>query len=152
VATIIRRVFGLTTGFIGSQVSYTLTTESLTIKLTLTTESQLLLSLFRAQDLLQTQLALTGHQLTSGLLRLALCNSLDRTAPGNWLLQLSYIAWPAHCWVTWCLPRPPFCLCHPRNTSCGVYRAAAACASAILFTSRPAYCLHHTLLLCGCLQ
>jgi hypothetical protein len=52
--------FGLTTAFIGSQVSYTLTTETLTI----TIESQLLLSLFRAQDLLQTQLALTGHQLT----------------------------------------------------------------------------------------
>jgi hypothetical protein len=32
--------------------------------LTLTTESQLLLSFFRAQDLLQTQLALIGHQLT----------------------------------------------------------------------------------------
>jgi hypothetical protein len=46
--------------------SYTLTTESLTI----TTdshnccESLLLLSLFRAQDLLQTKLAPTGHQLT----------------------------------------------------------------------------------------
>jgi hypothetical protein len=51
---------GLKIGFIGSQYSYTLKTESLTI----TTESQLLLSLFRAQDLLQTQLALTGHQLT----------------------------------------------------------------------------------------
>jgi hypothetical protein len=36
----------------------------LQLQLTLTTESQLLLSLFRAQDLLQTQLALTGHQLT----------------------------------------------------------------------------------------
>jgi hypothetical protein len=54
---------GLTTGFIGLHThnySYTLITEPLTI----TTESQLLLSLFRAQDLLQTQLALTGHQLT----------------------------------------------------------------------------------------
>jgi hypothetical protein len=36
----------------------------LQLQLTLTTESQLLPSLFRAQDLLQTQLALTGHQLT----------------------------------------------------------------------------------------
>jgi hypothetical protein len=33
-------------------------------QLTLTTELQILLSLSRAQDLLQTQLALTGHQLT----------------------------------------------------------------------------------------
>jgi hypothetical protein len=36
----------------------------LQLQLTLTTESQLLPSLSRAQDLLQTQLALTGHQLT----------------------------------------------------------------------------------------
>jgi hypothetical protein len=36
--------------------------------------------------------------------RLALCNSLDRTAV-YWLLQLAYIAWPAPCWVTWCSPR-----------------------------------------------
>jgi hypothetical protein len=36
----------------------------LQLQLTLTTESQLLLSFFRAQDLLQTQLALTGNQLT----------------------------------------------------------------------------------------
>jgi hypothetical protein len=35
-ATVIRRGIGLTTGFIGSQVSHTLTTESLTI----TTDSQ----------------------------------------------------------------------------------------------------------------
>jgi hypothetical protein len=54
---------GLTTGFIGLQVSYT-QPSLLQLQLTLTNESQLLLSLFRAQDLLQTQLALTGHQLT----------------------------------------------------------------------------------------
>jgi hypothetical protein len=54
---------GLTTGFIGSQHSYT-QPSLLQLQLTLTTESQLLLSLFRAQDLLQTQLALTGQQLT----------------------------------------------------------------------------------------
>jgi hypothetical protein len=36
---------------------------------------------------------------------------------GYWLLQLAYIAWPAHCWVTWCLPRarPPYCLRHVRH-------------------------------------
>jgi hypothetical protein len=67
--------FGLTTGFIGSQVSYT-QSNILQLQLTLTTESQLLLSLSRAQDLLQTQLALTGHQLTL----------LDSRL--NWLLQL----------------------------------------------------------------
>jgi hypothetical protein len=55
---------GLTTGFIGSQYSYTLKPSLLQLQLTLTTESQLRLSLFRTQDLLQTQLALTGHQLT----------------------------------------------------------------------------------------
>jgi hypothetical protein len=36
----------------------------LQLQLILTTESQLLLSLSRAQDLLQTQLALIGNQLT----------------------------------------------------------------------------------------
>jgi hypothetical protein len=55
---------GFTTVFIGLQVSYTLTIEPFTIQLTLTTESQLLLSFSRAQVLLQTQMALTGHQLT----------------------------------------------------------------------------------------
>jgi hypothetical protein len=58
-----KRGIGLTTGFIELQVSYT-QQSLLQLQLTLTTESQLLLSLFRAQDLLQTQLALTGHQRT----------------------------------------------------------------------------------------
>jgi hypothetical protein len=49
--------------------------------------SQLLLSLFRAQDLLQTQLALTGHQLT--LLYSEDSLSLQLTRLGYWLL---------HCW------------------------------------------------------
>jgi hypothetical protein len=45
-------------------VHYSTCRVSLQLQLTLTTESQLLLSFFRAQDLLQTQLALTGNQLT----------------------------------------------------------------------------------------
>jgi hypothetical protein len=60
----IRRGIGLTAGFIGSQSITHLQQSLLQLQLTLTTESQLMLSLFRAQDLLQTQLALTGHQLT----------------------------------------------------------------------------------------
>jgi hypothetical protein len=69
---------GLTTGFIGSHSytqlqcidSYSFTVHCSTcrvflqLQLTLTTESQFLLSFSRAQDLLQTQLALTGHQPT----------------------------------------------------------------------------------------
>jgi hypothetical protein len=55
---------GLTTGFIRSHTVTHLQPSLLQLQLTLTTESQLLLSLFRAQDLLQTQMALTGHQLT----------------------------------------------------------------------------------------
>jgi hypothetical protein len=60
----IRRGIGLSTKFIGSQSITHLQPSLLQLQLTLTTESQLLLSFSRAQDLLQTQLALTGHQLT----------------------------------------------------------------------------------------
>jgi hypothetical protein len=94
---------GLTTGFIGSHtvtvytllqlltVHYNTCRFFLQLQLTLTTESQLLLSFFRAQDLLQTQLALTGHQLPlqlSSHLRLTRnwncpCNCTDRQSQSH---------------------------------------------------------------------
>jgi hypothetical protein len=61
----IGRGIRLTTGFIGSKVSYTLYNRvSYNYNWLSVAESQLLLSLFRAHDLLQSQLALTGHHLS----------------------------------------------------------------------------------------
>jgi hypothetical protein len=76
------RGFGLSTGFIGSQVGYTLTTESLTI----ITDSQL--------SLLQLQLTLTTESLLFlWRLPLQLCNQL-LWHPLPSLTQLTcYIAW-----------------------------------------------------------
>jgi hypothetical protein len=94
--------------------------------------------------------------------RLALCNSLNRTGGvlkvkvTLWptaslsvrLLQLAYIAWPAHCWLTWCLPRarPPFCLRHVRHI---VYVTPYCCLVAIATVVHKlhiAYSMHVTIL------
>jgi hypothetical protein len=96
--------FGLTTGFIGLH-SVTHNQSQLCLlqlQLTLTTESQLLLSLSRAQDLLQTQLAHTGHQLNllNSRLRLGFASkqavAYCRHSPAWLFLVLSPIGTHAH--------------------------------------------------------
>jgi hypothetical protein len=63
-ATNIRRVLDWQPDILDQNTVTHLQPSILQLQLTLTTESQLLLSLFRVQDILQTQLALSGHQLT----------------------------------------------------------------------------------------
>jgi hypothetical protein len=76
---------------------------------------------------------------------------LEYSAPNSQLtklrLQFCYQIYIArglgrfYCWVTWCLPRarPPYCLRHPRNTSC--------CASCCVYRAVP---LRACPCRCGC--
>jgi hypothetical protein len=85
----------------------------------------------------------TNYSHSAGLLTDWRSAQISKT---NWHLQLTYIAWPAYWWVTWCLPRtrPPYCLRHPRNTSCGVYCPVPlrACPWRCSCKQMP-YCLQH---------